>query len=298
MDTYARLVAPHLGRHLGGTVVVKNVPMGGGTYALNSVYNIKKPDGLTIATGDTGSLILGQLFKDKAVKYDYKKFNWLGRISWGKRVILVGKESSFQSFKDLMKQKVIKIATNIFQASPAMTWTLLAHALDLAPSRLKVITGYGGGKNIVMSAVQGESDSVGFTEDSAAKFAKGGLVRTVLTVDKEKSSYFPNVPTLYEEYKIPEERGWPLTTYLVLNKLRRFLIAPPGVPSERIAFLRRAVSECFRDKAFLAEAVKLKRPILPLSGEEMQEQINKKFGTLSDEQVKEFKYIAVEKYNQ
>lgn len=296
IDNFARLVAPHLGRYLDATVVVKNVPGGGGKYGLNQIYKAK-PDGLTIATADTGSLILSQLFKEPGVQYDYKNFIWLARLSWGKRAILVGKNSPYKTFQDLMAAKMIKAPSTSKTDGAAMTWALLAHYLDIPPERITMVPGYGGGKQIMMSTMQGETDSASLTEDTAFKFSKGGMVRVLLTVDKERSDFFPEIPTNYEFMKAPKEREWPLATYLSLQKLRRCLVTSPGVSADKVAFLRGILNKCLADKDLLADAKKQKRPIIPLSGQEMEKEITEKIGKLSEKQLKEFAHIALEKYH-
>ena len=49
----------------------------------------------------------------------------------------------------------------------------------------------------------------------------------------------------------------------------RPFIAPPGVPADRIAILRRAFIALAKDQEFLAEAERLKIEVAPLSGEEV-----------------------------
>ena len=46
-DAYARMIAPHLSKVLGASVVVENQPGAGGLVALNRIY-AAAPDGLTI----------------------------------------------------------------------------------------------------------------------------------------------------------------------------------------------------------------------------------------------------------
>jgi tripartite-type tricarboxylate transporter receptor subunit TctC len=51
-DTYARVIAQHLGKHVPGSpsFIVQNMPGGGSIVAANFVYGVAKPDGLTIAS--------------------------------------------------------------------------------------------------------------------------------------------------------------------------------------------------------------------------------------------------------
>src|SRR5262249_55064780 len=51
-DTYARLFASHLGKHVSGNpgFMVQNMPGGGSMVAANFLYGVAKPDGPTIAS--------------------------------------------------------------------------------------------------------------------------------------------------------------------------------------------------------------------------------------------------------
>jgi hypothetical protein len=51
-DLWPRLIAEHMGKHIAGNpgVVVQNMPGAGGVIAANYVYNVAKPDGLTLGT--------------------------------------------------------------------------------------------------------------------------------------------------------------------------------------------------------------------------------------------------------
>jgi tripartite-type tricarboxylate transporter receptor subunit TctC len=58
-------------------------------------------------------------------------------------------------------------------------------------------------------------------------------------------------------------------------------VAPPGIPVERAAALRKAFDETLQDKEFLAEADKLNLEITPVSGERIQSLIEDLYRTTS-----------------
>jgi len=61
-DTYSRVIARHMGKHIPGnpTTVVDNMPGAAGLVAANFIYRIARPDGLTIGNF-VGGLNLQQL---------------------------------------------------------------------------------------------------------------------------------------------------------------------------------------------------------------------------------------------
>ncbi len=294
-DVYARMIAPYLERYLGATIVIKNLPGAASIYGMNTIYTAK-PNGLKIAITDTGGVILAKLLEQKGVRYDFNKFMWLGRIDGSKRVILVAKSSPYHTLKDLEGAKQIKFSSSGITSGPGLTFGLLAHALDWPRGKIFQVSGYGGGRELMMAVMQGETDATSLSDSTAADFAREGLVRAILTVDRERSVFLPDVPTPYEQVNIPDEKDWPLAVYLSLEDLRRGLITTPGVPQEKVDFLRDAVAKTLADKELLAKAAKVKRPINPLSGKEMEKRIKEKLGVLSEKQVKEFRDICFNKY--
>jgi len=78
----------------------------------------------------------------------------------------------------------------------------------------------------------------------------------------------PNVPTYWELAKTEEDRALVASLLVSYNAARPFFLSP-GVPSDRVRVLREAATKTVKDPEFLAEAERTKRPIDPLSGEEM-----------------------------
>lgn len=78
-DTYSRVVARHMGRHIPGnpTIIVDNMPGAGSLIAANYVYKVAKPDGLTFAQF-IGGLLLGQVLGQKGIEFDARKFEYVG----------------------------------------------------------------------------------------------------------------------------------------------------------------------------------------------------------------------------
>src|SRR5260370_27187764 len=78
-DTYSRVIARHLGRHVPGkpTVIVENMPGAGSLIAANHLYKVAKPDGLTIGNF-AGGLVLAQVLGQPGIEFDARKLGWLG----------------------------------------------------------------------------------------------------------------------------------------------------------------------------------------------------------------------------
>jgi tripartite-type tricarboxylate transporter receptor subunit TctC len=78
-DSTARLLARHMPKHIAGSpnIIVQNMPGANSLIAANYVYNVAKPDGMTMGTFNR-NLIIGQLLNVDGVKYDMRKFAWIG----------------------------------------------------------------------------------------------------------------------------------------------------------------------------------------------------------------------------
>src|SRR5512138_1726962 len=72
-DTWARALAPHLGKFLPGqpTVIIVNNAQSGAIGGTNEYFQKMKPNGLMIF-GTSGSTQFPMLLKDPRVRYDYK----------------------------------------------------------------------------------------------------------------------------------------------------------------------------------------------------------------------------------
>ncbi len=99
-DTYGRLIAEFMQKHLpGSTFVVQNMPGAGHIIGANAIY-ASEPDGLTIGTFNTG-LIYNQLIGLESVKFDFTKMSWIGKAASEPRVIVTSKSSGIESFEQL-----------------------------------------------------------------------------------------------------------------------------------------------------------------------------------------------------
>ena len=105
-DTTARLVSRHLGRHIPGapTVIVVNMPGGGGLVAANHVFNTAAKDGTTIGLFHEAQ-VMNQLIDVDGVQFDLRAFNWLGSSYDDPNVCIVRTDTSIRTFKDMIDRR-------------------------------------------------------------------------------------------------------------------------------------------------------------------------------------------------
>src|SRR5258708_18559242 len=101
-DAYARMIAPHLSKVLGASVVVENQPGAGGLVALSRIATAA-PDGLTMMIVNGTGAALSQLTEQVGVRYDLGQLGYLGTVSASPWMWLVGPGSPIKTQQDAMK---------------------------------------------------------------------------------------------------------------------------------------------------------------------------------------------------
>jgi tripartite-type tricarboxylate transporter receptor subunit TctC len=105
-DIYVRTVGEFLAKHIPGNpnIIVQNMPGAGHIIAANYVYNIAKPDGLTLA-GTLATLYIDQLVGQPEVKYDWAKFTWIGNAGKSPMLLYMRADSPYKTIDDVRNAK-------------------------------------------------------------------------------------------------------------------------------------------------------------------------------------------------
>ena len=143
-DLYTRVIARHFSKHVPGnpTTIVENMTGAGGIIAANNLYNIAKPDGLTIGAW-AAPLVLQQIMGNEAAKFDGRKFGYLGVPSPYDTVCTFNDKSGIANMNDWFAAKrPMKISSIGPGTSTSDIPKLLKAALNLP---LEVLDGYKGG---------------------------------------------------------------------------------------------------------------------------------------------------------
>jgi tripartite-type tricarboxylate transporter receptor subunit TctC len=101
-DAHARLIAQHWGKHIPGNpqFIVQNMPGAGSLIAANHLYNVAKPDGLTV-TSIIPAIYFNQLAGRKEVRFDYTKFNWIGSVDRSDNLVYMRSDAPFKTIYDV-----------------------------------------------------------------------------------------------------------------------------------------------------------------------------------------------------
>jgi len=277
-DIWARLLAAHLGKHVPGTpnMVAQNMPGAGSMIAANYIYNVAKPDGMTI--GSIGpSLYLDQLVGKKEVQFDWARFGWVGSTENTPWLLYMKTDTHYKSIEDVRRAKQPpKCSATGTGTSGHFIPRLLEEALG---ARFTIVMGYQGGAEQDLAFERGEvvcrslSIPTFFAREPFTTWRKNNLVRILMQTGRKRDPRMPDVPTIHElmnEYKTPAPTRALVTAILASGDLGRPFITPPGVPADRLKILRDAFRKTMADPAFLADVKARKLEVDPDFGEELE----------------------------
>lgn len=259
-DLYARIIAPHLGKRLDANVVVENQPGAGGLTALNRV-NAAPPDGLTLMLANGAGAALAQISDSPGVRFDIAKMSHLGAVSTEPWVWLVSSKSPVRTVADAMKMDKDKEIH--WAASGPMDGLSDGAVFTCAALRLrcKVITGYKGSRESANAVMQMEMDALYVADTSANNYTLQGDARVIASVNRKRSRFYPDVPTVFEAGLVPDENAWMIDFHAATEDLSRILVLPPNMPPARLAYMQGVVKDILTDKDFIAEGERTQRYI-------------------------------------
>lgn len=274
-DRLARAVAKHMFAYIPGKpeIVVRNMPGAGGLIAANYLANTANKDGLVIACLQANTA-LEPLFGTRQAEYDANRINWLGTPSVETGLLMVWQKSSVNSMDDATRTP-LKAGASGHNSAPAFFARLLNETLG---TKLEIVVGFRGQSGAWQAMEKGDIDTYGVTYWSSLtsarkKWLQDRSIRILLQYGPERISELANVPNALDLIRNPADKAFFEAATMQLTIGRPFA-APPGAPPERVAALRKAMLETFRDEKFLRDARRIGLVINnPRSGEQLQQLI-------------------------
>lgn len=255
---YARTFIEHLRKHIPGNpnVILQVMPGGGGVLASNHVFNVAVKDGTVIGTPLSTAMVFAAT-EPNQVKYDPRKFSWIGSMAVVQDVITVWHTAPAKTLDDAKRIELIMGATgkgsNSFQ-DVALTNNLLG-------TKFKPVRGYKGGAEINIAIERGEVHGRSTTWESWPGshpdwLRDKKLVHLVQLGPRKLPEIGDDVPLLRD--LVSGEQQAIVDFIGVSLAMGRAVYAPPGVPKDRIDALRLAFVATMKDTAYIAQAKKLK----------------------------------------
>lgn len=275
-DSYSRLLARHMWRHVPGQpqMVPQQMTGGGGIVAANFMAEIGPKDGTIVSIISQGLPVDQALGLNKSLKADLREFNWIGNVVDANQLLVVWHTSKTKSLADA-KQRVTTIGST---GAGSISVQLPAFYNNVLGTKFRIIVGYAGGQAVDLAMENGEVEGRGTNPLSGYKASKphylrDNLIIPLIQVGLRKEPELPNVPLLIEQDVPAQDK--PLLEFMSLAvAVGRPLATSPGVPPERVAALRKAFQDTLKDPEFIAEAAKTNSEIRPVPGEELAKNIN------------------------
>ena len=279
-DTYSRVMARHMGKHIPGNpaLLVENMTGAGTLIAAKYLYGSAKPDGLTFGIFN-GGLILGRVLGMKGIDFDMRELEYIGVPVQDSTVCTLRKESGISNIDQWYASKSpVKLGGLGPGNSVSDVPRVLKAALDLP---LQVVDGYKGTAEVRMAADAGELQGACWAWESMrvnwANALKAGDARVVLQVAMKKIPDLPNVPIAMDLAKSDEARQLLRSGAINPAAIVRVYVTSPRTPKDRIETLRKAFAATLTDPEFVAETKKINLDVNPLSGEEVRKIVDDLF---------------------
>jgi tripartite-type tricarboxylate transporter receptor subunit TctC len=285
-EIYSRLLLPYLTRHLPGhpLFVMQEMPGAGGMVAANYLYNIARQDGSEIGMVGRGTGIEPLLDpKDRALRYLATKFNWIGTPQQEVGLVLMRLPSPIATMADLKTHELIVSGTTS-AAAPSYYPRLMNKVLA---TRFKVVDGYKSSQEALLALERGEVDGHCSGSSSAPLRARiepwiaAGKAKILAQIGREKDPDYPDVPLILDLAANAADRQV-MEVALAQQVMAWPIVAPPGVPPERVKALREAFDATMQDGEFLAEAMRQKVIINPVGGDKISALLDRMYGLPKD----------------
>ena len=275
------MIARHLGKHIPGnpTIIPKNMEGAGSLRLANWMFRVAPKDGSVIGTIGRGTgfdPILGQ----QGALFDGTKFTWLGSannevsvcVSWNAT-------SGITKFEDLYTKEMTVGGTSMSADTDQFPRVLNG----VLGTKLKIVSGYPGGNDVVLAMERGEVQgrcgwSWSSVKSTHQKWLNEKKFTVLVQLGLDKHPDLPDVPLVMDLAKTPEQKQI-LRLIFARQVMGRPYFAPPGIPADRAQALRKAFMDTMNDPDFKADAEKAKLEITPVDGEDLQKLVAEVYQT-------------------
>jgi len=280
-DTTARLVARHIGRHIPGTptVIVVNMPGGGGLVAANHVFNTAPKDGTSIGLFHEAQ-VMNQLTGAEGVRFDVRAFNWLGSSYDDPNVCIVRADAPVMAFRDLVgRAGPLAVGGTAPGSNSYDAPRVLAAATG---ANIRTVAGYSTTNDVRLGIERGEVLGMCLGWESirsgSTEWLDEGYARVLVQNGTTRHPDLPDAP-LALEFARDEESRVLLRLLDAPSAMAKPFTLPPGVDERRVRVMRGALAAVYRDPAFLADAAVLRLRFQPKTAAEMHQILSEVLAT-------------------
>ncbi|MFM1814364.1 MAG: hypothetical protein RLZ98_1059 [Pseudomonadota bacterium] len=271
-DTYARLLAQHITRHIPGkpTMIPINMPGVGGLIAANYVAMVAPKDGSVLTIASRG-LPMYQLTGGKKFQGDVRTFNWICDLSDSNPLLVTWHQSPTKTIEDARKRETIIGATGAGSISVQIP---VAYN-RLLGTKLKVVFGYKGGQDVNLAMERGEvegraTNNLASWKSTNPEWVADRKLNYLMQLGLKRDAELPDVPLLTDLAKGDPEKEQVARFLTLANVVGRPIATGAGVPADRVAALREACKNTMSDQQFRKAAGEQRAEIGFRPGAEVQ----------------------------
>jgi tripartite-type tricarboxylate transporter receptor subunit TctC len=278
-DLWGRTVARHIVNHLPGKPagVPQNMPGAGSYAAASHIFNIAPKDG-TVMGIIARDAALGPLTGAEGARFDPLKISWIGTPTIETNVCIARTGADVQTVDDLYKKTLIVGDTGAGTGTRSYPKALN----DLLGMKFKLIAGFPSSSDVFLAMERGEVDGICESLDSVKgkrpDWLPNNKVKIIFQGGEEPNHELSGVPFINDLAKT-ELQKQEITFLYAGQGIGRPFVAPPNMPPDRLAMLRKAFKDTMKDPEFLADAKKQKLDVEPHDGEHLEKLIRQIYAT-------------------
>lgn len=251
------------------TMIVKNIPGGGGKRVWNYGWERARPDGLNIMFSPIAGI--AAIIKQEGLRADFSKMRLIGALM--NPNIMYVRTGKVQTVADILTAKGLIFGGHY----AAHRFDIIGRlALDMLGVEYRYVTGFRGGTDVLNAVRRGEVD----IQFAALSFYRNSVERTLVAdgdaiplwhnpgadgdgnlVALEVAGEIPDFVTVHTLLKgeLPSGQKFEIYKWLVsnVNRIAYAAFLPPAAPDAPLEILRQSFAAVTRDAAYKAEEKKL-----------------------------------------
>ena len=281
--SYAQAFAPYLSAHIPGNpnIVIQHMPGAGGIRAMLYLDSVAPKDGTTLGLVHP-SVPFAPLYGIKAASFDPRHMNWIGSINASTGICVAWRTSGIATWQDLLTKPFVVGGTGVGSQMETMPMMLN----KLFGTNIKIISGYKGGNDIYLAMERGEIQGrcgglISSIRSTRPDWFPRKKVNVPIQIATARNPQFPDTPAVAEFAKDERTRKI-LQLILAPLDMDRPILAPPGVPAERVEALRAAFHAAMNDPSFVVAAEKVRLEIREVTGLRVEQILNDAFAMPSE----------------